>query len=574
MHCGFWDGLETIGRRKNNMIRHLLHYFHLVSPNNDWTGPIVLPIFLAAFLFVVLTIVPLSRWMRLLPVRGRALAGIISILSVGIFLATALVYYACDVMIYHLEPTLIATSSLWGHGHPMYHDIDAASRYSMLYGPVLYIANGLFLKMGNNLAMARLPGLLFAIGSLAILFVTLKRKAGPLNALIGCGCSAAAFSFFACYAYCVAGDSYLILFTCIGLLGSQARKPAIAALVCGISLGLNADIKAHGVLYFLPVLATLIQNHSWKPAFWAIALSLVTVMLPFALPGISPSNYVAWLKLASKHALSFTEFVRYVEWALVIASPIAIAFLGLALLDSRALRKWLAQNRLPFAALVAAMMLTAVPASKEGTGPHHLMPFAPSLAWFLCQILQAYPSEIPAGWRLRAIQSLAGSAIASSLFFVLFIQRPVVLTALRGRAAALGAIAEIRADEARYAGQTIGMGYADWGYSSTFYRVLLVFDGQPYLLDAGAMMDMMESKIPIPQKTLDAMRDGEIHVWLISHANQPFNVPSWYLPNPPLFSPEFRKIFVDHYQKSAEGKYFDVYIYHADAAGVAGNTAF
>lgn len=116
--------------------------------------------------------------------------------------------------------------------------------------------------------------------------------------------------------------------------------------------------------------------------------------------------------------------------------------------------------------------------------------------------------------------------------------------------------------EQRFVGKSLAMGYGNNdSYRDTNLKAALVLDGNPYLIDSGAMMEMEVTGLEIPKATHDALRNGMIDVWLIPAGNEPFVLHNHYPPLAPVFQPSFRKVFLDHYSICHRTEHFDVWCY-------------
>jgi 4-alpha-glucanotransferase len=110
-----------------------------------------------------------------------------------------------------------------------------------------------------------------------------------------------------------------------------------------------------------------------------------------------------------------------------------------------------------------------------------------------------------------------------------------------------------------YPTKTIGMGYGK-NYELSFYRPSLIFFGNPYLLDAASMMEMQQSGINhIPPDTLAALRECQTNLWLIPKGEKPFQLTSYYPPHKPLFTDEFKTIFLEKYEFRGQTRYYDLW---------------
>ena len=200
--------------------------------------------------------------------------------------------------------------------------------------------------------------------------------------------------------------------------------------------------------------------------------------------------------------------------------------------------------------------------SKTGAGEWHVMPLLPITAWLLASAHDRIRSPRYPG-RDSLTRACQGSFVGMSLlitstvvFFGMMDLGPQRLENERFR----GATAEIRDFMVEYDHESVAMGYGDQdSYPLTFLRPLLPIP-EKLRCDAAALGDMNLSGILIPDATLEALRKGAVRFWLIPRGEEPFTGQDYY-EGKPLFSNEFRKIFLDHYKRTQRNKYFDVWSY-------------
>jgi hypothetical protein len=204
-------------------------------------------------------------------------------------------------------------------------------------------------------------------------------------------------------------------------------------------------------------------------------------------------------------------------------------------------------------------LLILVAASKPGSGPHHFLPFLPLLAFLTaCVCMQVYGEKtVPAAnyfWG-SMLALLMAVVIKSSiaLYYGLRIVNPQ---------AGQEILVDVTAIIESYPDSNIYMGYGDGSkYTRTFYRDQLAYNGNPYLLDAPAMMDFQFSGLEIPAATTDKMLADGAAVWLIPAGQEPFTIVNWYYrkTNGLLFDDRFRQAFDANFHKVASTPSFDVY---------------
>jgi len=335
-----------------------------------------------------------------------------------------------------------------------------------------------------------------------------------------------------------------------------------AWLLCGVALGIAVNSKITGAIYFLPYLAWFFDRDGFR-ALLVISLAAgVTALLPFwSAEQVSLTNYLLWLQSAGGHGLSNVLLLQNLVFLLFIGLP-----LGLFLLwqhGSVGVRSWFATYPLVSMAAVVAALLVLIAASKIGSGPHHYLPFLPVLAFFTAfASARVYAYRPTTNWSvygfwsgvaafLLAISFKAGLALYYGLKVVLFQANAVAL------AEDIATIME------NNPGRNIFMGYGDGTqYPVTFLRTELAYAGQPYLIDAAALMDIQASGVEIPEATIDTMLADDSDIWLIPAGEEPFTLVSWYyrFTGGLLFDNRFRLAFGSNFYKESSTQYFDLYV--------------
>ena len=97
--------------------------------------------------------------------------------------AVVITVYLIEISIYvlypsysdHLEPTVASIAWLGMHGGVLYPDW-ATDVYGVLYGPVLYFFNGLFLLASPTLTMSKMPGIASLLIAFGILLSIVNKK--------------------------------------------------------------------------------------------------------------------------------------------------------------------------------------------------------------------------------------------------------------------------------------------------------------------------------------------------------------------------------------------------------------
>jgi hypothetical protein len=191
--------------------------------------------------------------------------------------------------------------------------------------------------------------------------------------------------------------------------------------------------------------------------------------------------------------------------------------------------------------LVASLLVSLPLAIKHGTGHYHFLPFVPSVVYAgrLVKWQMIRPAAMMATCVMLAAASL--SAWVPSV------------TTLPGRQI----VEELRNLERAQTG-TVAMGYSA-RYRLSFFRPVLVFDGNPYVLDSASVMDWHWRGRPFPAATIDGLRRCDVQAWVLPAGAPPFRLPNAYPVGGDIFPEEFRQAFEENYVRDAGGQWFDVW---------------
>jgi hypothetical protein len=491
---------------------------------------------------------------------GAAAVTLVGFVTVGLWYAT-LDAYACEV-----EPLVTEVSWLLASGQPLYHAPEAAERYSVLYGPSVYLTNGLFLRvLGPSISAAKTGSLLAALASLAFLYLALRPRSSRGVAVVLCAAAALAYWTSGVSVYVVRPDAYLLAAVAFGLLCARRAPRTLAWLGVAVALGFAVNLKIHAGLYFLPVLAMLAFRHGWWRATNAVAAAVVLVVAPFLLhPAISLPNYLLWIAAAIDHGLDSGALPALAAQAVFFALPLILMLLAGGRVAQPRERH---RSLLGLTALAAVVVVLL--ATKPGAGLVHLLPLATLLAVLAGDALADLRERHAIGEHLSpaligaativAVVTLAGGWTTE--------YRHVMLA--RHITAEAPAIEEdLAAIMAAYPDRTVGMGYGGEGlaFERTYLRPLLTFAGHPLLLDAIAVMDAERSGIDLSAATIAALETGRIGVWLVPHAQAPFVKANWYPPYREIFPPSFRKNFAEYYRLDRSTPFFDCWVWQGGEA--------
>ncbi|QLY27027.1 glycosyltransferase family 39 protein [Bdellovibrio sp. KM01] len=486
---------------------------------------------------------------RYQPVRFffKKLLVVVLFACLGWHLVTALAYLCVPQFFDHVELNIAAVASIWRLGNPIYTLPDAASRYSLLYGPWPYLVNAGFQSLGGSVYfLSKLPGVLNFFILFSGFYLTI-RKLNLFDRLLSMGMLSSVLLVFYHFSYWNRPDSFLMTYAFLALmLVVYSEKVGDLATYLGVGLlcGLAANCKIHGVVYFIPPVVYYFEKSgrkiNWSYLFFGALLAVAGLLLPFFLKNVGEENYLVWLKLASKHGLDALDFVKTTTFIFCF-----LLFLFLL--------KFHKQYRWTYLSLCITGFLVAIVASKPGAGTHHFMPYVPAIIFFA---VTAY-FDTPIEERRRLNYILAAFVISMGLE-AHHRQRRVVKEFGQTKKAK----AELREFE-KLLKETSGpveMGYSNSdSYGATFFRLAAIAGKRAGLLIEGsALMDMNASGLSIPDATLVAIKNCQIPTFVFPNEGNPWDITSYYTQRP-LYPQEFKDVFAEKYKKVLEGEYYVIY---------------
>jgi hypothetical protein len=482
-----------------------------------------------------------------------------------LFLAVLGVYALTHFFHDHSEPTAVIHAWKLLRGEPLYHGLDAAERYALLYGPTVHAFNALGLALfGASIPAAKLCGWLMALSSLSLLWVCLRRETSPAAAWWALVYLLAAGLCFNNMLFYPRADTHLFFWAAVGLWAALRLPRVPAALLCGLAAGAAMGCKVHGPVYFLPLWVLLGQRHGFRAVAASWAVMLLAAALPFLLfANVSLANYLAWLGLASRHGFDPVLLHSNLQWALFLLLPLGLAWVYRAGGDRRVLGAQLRQHRLLAGANLLALLAAILIGGKKAAGPHHLLPFVPVWAYLLARLLAASQVDrVPERVR-RGVAALAAAFLLVGLAGAVTKAALLAEELLRAEPLALALRADLRRLARRYPHARLQMGYGrhNASYILTWMRPELEFAGHACLLDPLALMDMQGAGLHIPRATIEHLEAARDELWLIPKGEPPFLLTQGYTApgGEVIFEPAFRQAFLDRYAPIGLSRFFEVW---------------
>lgn len=504
----------------------------------------------------------------------RLWPGLISIhmLLIAAAIVVCLAYLAMPAYFDHVEPAIASISWLSWSGSPVYHDMHTNERYNILYGPYLYIINGVMEGLlGPSIWASKLTGCVSIIAAVAILYWVTQRHVERAVSLMTVGATVALMFYFTNPLPFVArGDSLLLVCAAIGLAAALSDTWA-SAMILGIALGVSVNVKLHAVGYFGPI---AVVAYSTSPrvarAITAIGVASCVALLPFiAWPNVSMTNYIVTLRQAATHGFDIPLSLRVYEFFCLMLVPVVAGVLVSFVSDRAATIRMLRQNTWLILSVCGSALLIAVPASKCGSGPHHWLPFIPSVAWLTVQL---YRSGMIVRWSRTPAHVIVSAMLASWMIFMyttgmVNVYQSIAKCSPASRRTAATMENEVLSLLERYGSNSVLLFGADGdgsGYAKTFYRPLLVFHGMPIGIDPTSLMEFKFARIPTPSMTSLVDEIGDKHggkqvLWIVPKGAEAFEMRTYYPPDDSLYGQSFRDEFARNYALSGETESYEVY---------------
>jgi hypothetical protein len=469
--------------------------------------------------------------------------------ALAVYAAIAAWYASVPQFFDPAEPTMPIVGWLFTLGQPIYHDVDAASRYAHVYGPLAFIAHGLvLLAFGPGIAVSKWLGAAAGLGSLALTFATLRTATTRTRALALTGACALVYLAFRNYTFWTRPDPLQLLAVAGALLAIARTRGVLAGALLGVAAGLLAGLKFTGPLYTLPLLVLLVRRDGWPAGAIAVGVGASAALAPFALPNVSLWAFLAWVELSAGNGIRAAALRQNLDWAAFVLIPWIVTVMA-ARREPRPTTDW------PLAAALGIGLAgVIIAAAKPGAGPYHLLPFVPVIAFGISRAIgegRPFPDHrlaAPAIVAWLATAAIAAGAQQASFFASLAESRS------RDEAGDVAAFLD------REPALVVQM--ADSRYDRpTYARPVLTFRSGLYLIDTPAVQEHQLAGIPVPAATIDAIRRCRAGAWLVPAGTEPFAGVNRYpsMAMAPLYPDALRAAFRETYARAGRTAYFDVW---------------
>jgi hypothetical protein len=481
-----------------------------------------------------------------------------SFLGIGTILAYLCmigVYFAYPNYLQHTQSTITNVAWLAINGQPAYSDWKDGQFYGLMYGPLLYFVNGVFLLLGPSIAVSKVPGILALLCTCYVIWLTLKWK-GIANrtAFFLLSTFIVLIAPYGIFGYWNRSEPFLILIASLSFIAALKPRPVIAAAMVGALAGIATGFKIHGIFYLIPAaLAGLGRIERTRDRLIAggvgISASIMVALLPFLWSNVfSLVTYWKYLSVAMDHGFLIFLFEQNFCFGLVLLLP--------ALVIWRFSRAALHRAEAWFLiGLILPILATEFIGSTAGAGPHHLLPFLPLSLYGLAAVLVAP--------KARNIPGIDPTKMAMLMFAWLLLSHiPAFLLesehSMKGHysfSIERAKIAELENVLRKYPKAEMGPS-SSAAYADTFYGVLDVFNGASLHMESAAWMDLSfdSSKEDGIFMLLSQCR---VPVWIFP-LGKPFSIDNFYTQSA-LFPVSFQETFKAKNRLIWKGDYYQVW---------------
>src|SRR3974390_576459 len=100
----------------------------------------------------------------------------VSVLLIALYLSMLMAYLLYPSYLDHVEATVASIAWLGMHGHALYPNWVSDDVYGLVYGPVLYLLQGLFLLIAPTITTSKVLGVVSLLIAFCLIFIVIKQK--------------------------------------------------------------------------------------------------------------------------------------------------------------------------------------------------------------------------------------------------------------------------------------------------------------------------------------------------------------------------------------------------------------
>ena len=456
-------------------------------------------------------------------IRLRRCAFVASVFVLCAYLTITLDSLRC-LMIQQDEANIISISAATLRGLPMYHlPVSPDFSYSLMYGPLTFLIYSVALVAGGVTHFWIMRGAVVIAALLLCwaLFFLLRKFVSAITAVTLLAFPLSVLLQHPEISLSMRSDVWIFLFTALAIISSFLEVEFLAVLFAGICGGAIIGLKISAAPAILFPLLLLYRKFGIRALAFSLLTTIATTLAPFAIPDISWHNYIAWIVFTRSEGISVASASSNVLFAIFLISPCLIMELymrrfGLAF-----------RNRIPEFLIILLCLSLAVLTSKNGSGVHYLWHVVPSIVVYMALVAKEM-SAIPNEDRATPIYYIA---VACTLFACVnlpraygYIKSSIMPPGIAVARQSIDKYLDLYRDRSSV---QMGYGSVDGDYRPLI-RYLLVYKGQPYRIE-GNTGRLETALLPFPVNVLHQMSSCTNDVWLVPHAQMPFEL--WVFPN-------------------------------------------
>jgi hypothetical protein len=488
-------------------------------------------------------------------------AAVLALIVLAFYILTILLYVLYPNYVDHAQPTIATISWLGLHGRPVYPNWETDGAYGEIYGPILFLINGIFLLIKPTITMSKLPGVMALLGAVSLNWIVLNRPFYQKKqaSFLFLAVFAILFTPFDVEGYWNRPEPFLVLTSVLTLIAALRLPTRPAAIAVGLLAGVAVGLKLHGFIYAFPAaLFILAKTETVRDrivvALIGITCAIIVAVLPFLSKEASIVDYFQYLIVFTRHPEFQIGLIKSnLKFSLFLIAPIIAAWFWLRPTIKPA-EFWL------LVGMGVSMAPAVVIASRDGAGPYYLLPFIPFCLYGTILILEA-----PITRRTAPQNSIVIGTIG--LIVLIFAYGPGCIrdtwrmTRLYlNSSAEREKIAELQTFSELYPKSQMGISDDDH-YESTYYRVLSVFQGGSVDVDFSVWMDLAAGGIS-EDYIIRFIKECSVTSWILP-VGEPFTAQNDFLGGP-MLSDEFRRVFAANYRLVDIGGAYQVWVCLSD----------
>jgi len=483
------------------------------------------------------------RHSAILPSRNLSWITIsLGALVIGVYLIKLASYLLYPNFADHVEATVASISWLGMHGREFYPNWMVDDVYGLVYGPVLYLVQGLLLLIVPTITALKIMGVVSLLLAFVLTFMVVKHKVADSNLTPFFTVASVVMLIMPLspFAYWTRADPFLILISVCALLAAVTLNPVAAGAIIGVLAGLATGLKVHGFIYVAPLaIMTLgraaVQRDRFVVAIVGVACAIIVILLPFCLKQSSLVGYLHYLRVAALHRFAFEENLLFA--AALFAPIIAVWFWCKPVINPPEL--WLLGGL--GISLATAVLIGGV------SGPYHLLPFVPICLYCAIAIL---PTK-----EARRVGPIIFSVFLLAYGPGFLLDSRIIKFYFDHSSVEREKVVELQTYLDNYPDSQVGISDGSH-YFDANYRIFSVLRGHPLHIDFAAWEDL--AYVGVDEKTIVRFIETcEVPTWILP-LGTPFTKLSWYTKHP-ILSDDFRRIFSTNYKLIQTGEFYQVW---------------